>query len=117
MDIYTCDKIFKNSKHESYYVVFMNLISESLWSFANIQAAMWFIALVATENRRKCIKTFQDISQSLPSGCFKSSDLEGIANTYALGLWNAIFIACEDKFMEYFTEAWNLGLAKILKQD
>jgi hypothetical protein len=43
--------------------------------------------------------------------------LEGIANTYALGLWNAIFIACEDKFMEYFTEAWNLGLAKILKQD
>ena len=117
MDINACKNMCKNLPHKLNYAAFMSSIPESLQPFANIQAVMWFIALIEVENRGKTLKIFNDVSRLLPSDFFKNSDTESIANTYALYLWNATCLAYEDKFMKYFSEAWSLGLAKILKQD
>ena len=115
MDINVYENMCKSGPHKLMYFLLMKSIPESLWMSTNVQAVIWFIALIAAKNRSKTKKIFQNVEDSLPSDFFKNPDTESVANTYALCLWNATCRAYEDKFMEYFTEAWNLGFAKILK--
>ena len=105
---------FKNRKHEFNYRVQINLMPMELRESAEIQAVIYFIALLECASPDAAEYIFEFVRRSLLPGFFDTLDIEIVAKTLARRLWEATYIGFKEDFSYYFFEAFSLGLGEIL---
>lgn len=105
---------FKNREHELNYRVQMNLVPKELRTSVEIQAVIYFIALIECNSPDAAEYIWKFVECSLSSGFFDNPDTEIIAEFLARHLWEAIYIAFKEDFLYYFCKAFSLELGAIL---
>lgn len=108
---------FKNRQHELNYRVQMNSIPAELRSLPEIQAAIYFIALLECASPDAAEYIWRFVRRSLLPGFFDNPDTKVIVEFLARRLWEATYIAFREDFLYYFCEAFLLGLGAILHCD
>ena len=105
---------FKNRKHEFNYRAQMNLVPMELRESAEIQAVIYFIALIECRSPGAMEYILGFVRRSLLPGFFDNLDTEIVAETLARHLWEATYIGFKEDFSYYFFEAFSFGLGEIL---
>ena len=105
---------FKNRQHELNYQLQMNSVPDELRSLAEIQAVIYFIALIECKSPCAVEYIFGFARRSLLPGIFDNPDTEIVAEFLARRLLEATYIAFKEDFSYYFCEAFSLGLGAIL---
>ena len=105
---------FKNRKHEFNYRVQINLMPMELRESAEIQAVIYFIALLECASPDAAEYIVKFVRRSLLPGFFDNPDTEIVTEFLVRRLWEATYIGFKEDFSYYFFEAFSLGLGEIL---
>lgn len=108
---------FKDGTHEINYRIHMNLIPEHIRENKEIQAAIYVVALIETENAGTAGEIFDFATKSLSCGFFDNPDDEEVAKALALRIWETIYWAFDSDWVIYFLEVAKLNLFAILNFD
>lgn len=105
---------FKNKKHELNYRFQMKLVPKELRESAEIQAVVYFIALLECASPGAVEYIWRYVERSLLPGFFDHPDIDVVAEFLARRLWEATYLAFKEDFSYYFCEAFSWGLGEIL---
>ena len=108
---------FKNKNHEINYRIHMSFIPAHLQGNAEIQAVIYVIALIETENAGTAEDIFGFVTKSLSYGFFDHPDDDEVAKALALRIWETIYWAFDSDWVIYFFVAAKLNLWTILNFD
>ena len=104
---------FKNKKHELNYRFQMKLVPKELRESAEIQAVVYFIALLECASPGAVEYIWRYVEHSLLPGFFDNPDTEIVTEFLARRLWEATYIGFKEDFSYYFFEAFSLGLGEV----
>ena len=105
---------FKNREHELNYRVQMNLVLKELRTSVEIQAVIYFIALLECASPGAADYIWRYVERSLLPGFFDNPDTEIVTEFLVRRLWEATYIGFKEDFSYYFFEAFSLGLGELL---
>lgn len=105
---------FKNREHELNYQIQMNWVPKKFRESAEIQAVIYFIALLECASPGAADYIWRYVERSLLPGFFDNPDTEIVTEFLVRRLWEATYIGFKEDFSYYFFEAFSLGLGEIL---
>ena len=108
---------FKNGKHQFNYQILMNLVPAELQSSAEIQAVIYFIALIECYSPNAVEYIFGYVKYLLGATVFENSNTEFDAVSLALHFWKGTYLAFREDFFHYYLMASALDLLVILDCD
>ena len=108
---------FKNKKHELNYRFQMKLVPKELRESAEIQAVVYFIALLECASPGAVEYIWMYVERSLLPGFFDHSDIDLVAKSLALHLWEVTYLSFREDWLKYFWEISVLALPTILSRD